>query len=131
MTANKPPAMHISYPPAGGPSTSPGPRVRALRGPRMNSCRGQESARLSRRSLFEGAAAILTGIAAAAVPAARGEAVAATKISQTAAQYQDHPKGAQHCSICVHFVSPSACQLVAGKISPNGWCVLFAAKSSG
>jgi hypothetical protein len=116
MAAQRSAETRLSRPPAGNPSASPGP------------CRDRG---VSRRVLLEGAAAMLTGIGAALAPGPRGAAVAATKISQKAAQYQDHPKGSQRCAICAHFVPPASCQLVAGKISPDGWCVLFAAKPSG
>jgi hypothetical protein len=48
--------------------------------------------------------------------------------SQTDAMYQTMPKGDQRCGLCSSFVSPNACQLVQGTISPNGWCQLFSPK---
>jgi hypothetical protein len=51
------------------------------------------------------------------------------KISQAAAKYQDQPKGQQNCAVCANFQPPNACKFVQGKISPNGWCQLFAAKT--
>ncbi|MGH7038409.1 MAG: hypothetical protein ACREFK_00790 [Stellaceae bacterium] len=85
---------------------------------------------VSRRSLFTAAAAILGGFAASALGwmAPRSAAAATKKIAQKVAQYQDTPKGSQHCALCTHFEPPSSCQLVAGKISPNGWCILFSPK---
>jgi hypothetical protein len=50
------------------------------------------------------------------------------KIAQNLVMYQDHPKGDQQCSKCQHFQPPNSCQIVAGTISPNGWCGVFAAK---
>jgi hypothetical protein len=44
------------------------------------------------------------------------------------AQYQPTPKGASRCDNCSQFLAPSACKVVAGKISPSGWCQLYAAK---
>ena len=50
-------------------------------------------------------------------------------------QYQDHPKGDQDCSTCLQFIpgkSASAmgqCNVVAGPISPKGWCIAYAKKS--
>jgi hypothetical protein len=41
------------------------------------------------------------------------------------AEYQDHPKDIQMCSTCTLFVRPNACKVVAGDISPDGWCKLF------
>jgi hypothetical protein len=49
----------------------------------------------------------------------------APKLSQTAAQYQDHPRGGLSCVGCTFFRRPRACQVVAGDVSPNGWCRLF------
>jgi hypothetical protein len=49
-------------------------------------------------------------------------------IPQATAAYQDKPSNGLKCSACTHFRAPASCQLVAGKISPDGWCKLFAAK---
>jgi len=41
-------------------------------------------------------------------------------------KYQDKPgKGGQKCSGCRLFRPPAGCQVVAGKISPNGWCIAW------
>ncbi len=88
-----------------------------------------------------------------------------TKITQAAAQYQDHPKDMQMCGMCKFYIppdgqagsgmmggrtrqgemgpgmmgrqgmgpgmmSPGTCELVAGSISPMGWCVLYRAVNS-
>ena len=34
----------------------------------------------------------------------------------------------QECDGCLHFVAPSSCKMVDGKINPKGWCALFAPK---
>lgn len=34
----------------------------------------------------------------------------------------------QKCSQRRFFTSPSACSIVTGKISPNGWCIAWAKK---
>jgi len=47
------------------------------------------------------------------------------RISQMAAQYQDHPRGGLSCIGCTFFRRPRSCQVVAGDISPDGWCKLF------
>ena len=52
----------------------------------------------------------------------------AAKATQAQAGYQNSPKGGQHCELCRYFQKPSSCQLVAGTISPNGWCKFFNAK---
>lgn len=75
--------------------------------------------------------AVLQRAAVAAGVSALGGATAAhafTKSPQTSARYQDHPNGSQHCSNCLQFQPPSSCKVVAGRISPNGWCSIYAAK---
>jgi hypothetical protein len=47
------------------------------------------------------------------------------KISQADAQYQPMPKGMFSCGVCTFFIKPTSCKVVAGAISPNGWCKLF------
>jgi len=57
----------------------------------------------------------------------RGSAAKAqAKIAPNLVHYQQKPKGTQECDGCLQFISPGACKLVAGKINPKGWCVLFA-----
>jgi hypothetical protein len=66
--------------------------------------------------------AALSGVAAgSAVAAARAE----QKMSQAAAQYQDQPKNGLSCAACTLFRPPRACVVVAGDISPRGWCRFF------
>ena len=56
-----------------------------------------------------------------------------------AVHYRDSPKGMQMCHMCKYYMSggrsagmcmgmmgTGACQLVAGGISPMGWCDLYA-----
>ena len=51
-------------------------------------------------------------------------------LSQAQAQYQDQPKGDQSCANCMHFVAESStCKVVEGKVSPNGWSMLWARKA--
>ena len=84
--------------------------------------------KISRRDLLKGA---LIAVGVAALPV---KALAAGKTPKATAQYQDHPKNGQHCSQCRFFIpgkggGAGQCQLVAGSISPNGWCVFFNPKS--
>ena len=65
---------------------------------------------------------------------ASGQAKAAGGVTQANAKYQTKPNGAAQCSKCNYFL-PGAnatqngqCKVVAGSISPNGWCQLFAKK---
>lgn len=71
----------------------------------------------SRRQLLYAAALI-------SVPATRLRAAAA-KASQADAQYQPAPKDGQSCAACQLFRPPAACLVVAGAISPTGWCRFF------
>jgi hypothetical protein len=78
--------------------------------------------RVSRRAvLWTGAIAV----AATLIPAQAG---AQAKIAQKLVQYQEKPKGPQECDNCLHFVAPSSCKMVDGKINPKGWCQLYAPK---
>lgn len=42
--------------------------------------------------------------------------------------YQPHPRGEARCGLCVMFRLPDECTDVSGKISPQGWCKIFARK---
>lgn len=80
---------------------------------------------LSRRQILRGAAVAAGG--AAALIGASGPAQA--KMAQSAAGYQDKPKGDQSCASCALFSPPASCNLVDGKISPSGWCRFYSKKS--
>jgi hypothetical protein len=80
---------------------------------------------LSRRQLF----ATLIGAGGAAILLAANEATAApAKTDQRTVKYQDYPKNGLSCTQCKAFKPPNTCQRVAGSVSPNGWCNLFAKK---
>jgi len=53
-----------------------------------------------------------------------------TKSPQSSAGYQNTSNGNQRCGGCIHFQPPTSCKVVAGQISPNGWCRIFAAKKT-
>ena len=57
-----------------------------------------------------------------------GGAAAGGKAPQSAARYQPTPKAGQACAGCNSFVAPNHCRLVAGEISPSGWCRLWTKK---
>jgi len=84
----------------------------------------------TRRTILIGAAT-LSGLP---LLAAAGSAQAAGTMPQANAKYQATPKGAQQCSKCNYFIpgakptGPGQCKVVAGVISPTGYCVLFAPK---
>lgn len=65
------------------------------------------------------------GLLAALIPM---RADAQTKIAPKLVQYQEKPKGPQECDNCLHFIAPSSCKMVEGKINPKGWCQLYAPK---
>ena len=55
----------------------------------------------------------------------------AGKMAQAAVQYQNHPSGEQSCSSCMHFIpETSTCKLVEGQVSPQGWCMIWAKKTT-
>ena len=74
---------------------------------------------IGRATLILGVAGLLGGTLAA-----RG-ANAAAKLSPNEIGYQPTPKGAARCELCANWQAPNACKLVAGPISPSGWCSLF------
>lgn len=41
---------------------------------------------------------------------------------KSVALYQDSPNDGRRCAGCTHFWEPNACEIVAGEISPDGWC---------
>lgn len=79
---------------------------------------------LSRRQVFRA----LIGVAGAAISLASEAPAAAPKVDQRTAQYRDHPNNGLSCTQCRSFHPPAACQKVAGGVSANGWCNLFAKK---
>lgn len=58
----------------------------------------------------------------------RHAVAAAAKLSPGEIGYQTSPKGSARCELCVNWQAPNACKVVAGAISPKGWCGLFAQK---
>ena len=76
---------------------------------------------MSRRTVLQAAAAV------GAVPALMlATAPASAKMSQTGVAYQGSPHGSASCSNCKLFIAPSSCKSVAGEVSPNGWCKIWA-----
>jgi hypothetical protein len=83
----------------------------------------------SRRGILRAGLMIIAGGAAVAASAAHADD-SDSKVDQSVVQYQTMPKDGAMCSGCVNFVAPAACKVVKGTISPNGWCVAYAPKSS-
>ncbi|MGA8496738.1 MAG: high potential iron sulfur protein [Xanthobacteraceae bacterium] len=79
---------------------------------------------LRRGAALAAACAILL---AETVPVRR--AAAQTKAPQNLVQYQKTPKDGKDCASCNYFEPPSSCKVVAGPISPAGWCSLYAPKA--
>jgi len=75
----------------------------------------------SRRGLLE------AGLLAAATILG-GCATSQQKLSWEAAQYQDQAKDGRRCDGCIYWVAPHSCRIVAGRISPKGWCAYYIAK---
>jgi hypothetical protein len=61
---------------------------------------------------------------------------ASAKGTQAQFKYQNKPNGGKKCSGCRFFLkgkTPTAagtCTIVAGNISPNGWCDAYSPKTS-
>jgi hypothetical protein len=85
---------------------------------------------LSRRNFLSGAVVLpaLAGLTLAQT------ATAEAKGSQAQFKYQKTPSNGKKCSQCKFFLKGSSatangsCTLVAGTISPNGWCIAYAKK---
>ncbi|MDB5484043.1 MAG: iron oxidase [Caulobacteraceae bacterium] len=54
---------------------------------------------------------------------------APAKLPANEAGYQPTPKGDARCELCANWQAPNGCKVVAGPISPSGWCHLFARKT--
>lgn len=72
---------------------------------------------------------LLAGAAAVAAVGVAARASAQQKIDKSLVLYQQTPKDDQQCSKCLHFQAPNACAIVAGDISPSGWCGAYAPKA--
>ncbi len=82
----------------------------------------------SRRIAIKTGLTLVTGAVVSFVAAAAARAQ--EKIAQTQVMYQMMPKDGAKCSLCVNWVAPNSCKIVAGTINPDGWCVAFAPKDS-
>lgn len=84
---------------------------------------------VSRRLLLKSTAMTFTAAAFAFIAGCDVTETGA-KVSKQRAEYQDAPKGPQKCGKCKYFIADeNTCRKVEGDISPEGWCMLFAAKS--
>ena len=71
---------------------------------------------------------VLIAAAGAAPLLALTSGEAEAKLAQAAVKYQTTPKDGHQCDGCIQWVPPNACKLVAGDISPTGWCSLWVKK---
>ena len=84
---------------------------------------------LSRRS-FIASAVVLPPLASLLA----SRAAADEKASQASMHYQTSPNGDKQCSKCQFFLpsqdaqANGSCRIVAGSISPHGYCMAFAPK---
>lgn len=87
--------------------------------------------KISRRDIIGKLVATSTAIGAFVTLRARAQAAptqAAPSVDQKTAEYVSHPVLGNECSWCTYFVSPSACQIVKGSISPHGHCKFFSTR---
>ena len=85
----------------------------------------RDRAAVSRRTALRAAIGLVT---IGSADRALGQQAPPQKIDQKVVLYQSVPKNGQSCNKCVQFEPPAACKLVAGTISPAGWCQLFSPK---
>lgn len=86
----------------------------------------QVSRRSAMKRMFLGGAGLAAGLTVLGAKPAH-----AMLLPKAAVHYQDKPSAGSDCSTCSHFVPGSSnkgfgkCNVVAGKISPEGWCVVY------
>ena len=85
-----------------------------------------EGMRRSRRSVLQAVLLTSAGILTGRAQAQPSDHDATDKMTKARAEYQDTPNGIYSCAICTLFVPPNACKVVAGEVSPDGWCKAFA-----
>jgi High potential iron-sulfur protein len=85
-------------------------------------------ARSSTRRTFVGGMLLLPALAGIVSTTALADG---SKTLQSAVQYQTKPNGDKQCSKCTFFLpgqtadADGTCKLVAGTISPSGYCVAY------
>lgn len=89
----------------------------------------------SRRRLFRQGAVIAGGAVLGGLLLRTDASAQAGTVPKATAKYQDKPHGKQKCQGCMQFIPGSSasakgkCKIVAGSISPDGWCMYFSPKS--
>ena len=85
------------------------------------------------RQAFIGGAILLPALCGALSAPALADG---NKASKDSMHYQTSPNGNKQCSGCQFFIpasdpkSDGTCKIVEGSISPNGYCMAFAAKDA-
>jgi len=78
--------------------------------------------RAALRAMLRGSAAVMAG--GLLVTQVRAQSM--EKITKARAEYQGMPNGIYSCATCTLFIAPSACKVVEGEVSPDGWCRAYA-----
>lgn len=81
------------------------------------------SMKMSRRSALLQGAMCAAGVATILVT--NVDSAKAAKLPQKSVGYRPTPNGDRQCSNCKLFVAPDECEKVDGKVSPQGYCVLW------
>jgi len=86
------------------------------------------------RGAFVRNAIILPALAGLVAGTGAVASAQAGKGEKSTYKYQDTPKNGQQCSGCTFFLpnktatANGQCKVVAGDISPKGWCIAFSPK---
>lgn len=88
----------------------------------------EEVTAVSRRGLLR-ASAMAVGTTTLLAATLISERAAAGNMTQKASGYQATPNDGKRCDGCSLFIAPNSCKLVAGEISPSGWCRFYAKKA--
>jgi High potential iron-sulfur protein len=83
---------------------------------------------LSRRTMVLRAVIGTAGLVASFAQLRNAQAAKFPQTSPVVA-YQPSPKDGHQCDNCMLFQAPESCQVVDGKVSPSGWCKLWAKKA--
>jgi hypothetical protein len=93
-------------------------------GPSQTLCR-----RKFLKASMTGAVIVGAGALASCMMSPSGKRGAGTT-PKLVAHYQSSPNQGRRCADCIHFLEPNACEIVAGEISPDGWCRFYKPRSA-
>ena len=48
-----------------------------------------------------------------------------SKLAKSVVKYTNSGTIKEHCAICEYYLGKNVCEIVHGKISPDGWCNRF------